>query len=80
MSRFPPLADEVARIKAAFPSEWRDGARCAFFRKFEGERDMGGYPKGFNHWSLDRRNAWFSGFNQGFHDRFLFAKQVEEER
>ena len=37
--------------------------------RFDGEREPGGYPRGFHAWPLDRRNSWFAGFNVGFHDR-----------
>ncbi len=60
---------ERRRLKAAYPDEFRDGARCAFLRKYEAEREHGGYPRGFLKWPLDRRNAWFAGFNYGFHRR-----------
>jgi hypothetical protein len=62
-------ADEVARLTQRWPDEFCDGARCAFLRRFDGDRQDGGYPTGFHHWSLERRNAWFAGFNRGFHDR-----------
>lgn len=26
----------------------------------------GGYPPGFHAWPLDRRNAWFCGFNAAY--------------
>jgi hypothetical protein len=38
-------------------------------RQFEGLREASGYPRGFHSWPLDKRNAWFSGYNLGFHDR-----------
>jgi hypothetical protein len=41
--------------------------RCAFLGKFEGER--GGYPKGFHHRPLERRNTWFCGYNLGLLDK-----------
>ena len=41
-------------IRARWPAEWRDGARCAFLETFEGEREKGGYPKNFHAWPLDR--------------------------
>ncbi len=69
-------ADEVARLRNRWPDEWRDGARCAFLQNYSGDREPGGYPRGFHRRSLERRNAWFSGFNQGFHDRLRLAKQV----
>ena len=61
--------DEVARLTQRWPDEFRDGARCAFLRRFDSARQAGGYPSAFHHWSLERRNAWFAGFNRGLHDR-----------
>jgi hypothetical protein len=53
------------QLKAAWPDEFSDGARCGYSQKYEGERERGGYPKGFHDWLLDRRNAWFAGYNYG---------------
>jgi len=66
-------------LRARFPAEWRDGARCAFLLRFEGDREAGGYPPGFHSWPLAKRNAWFAGFNRGFHDRLALAKKVYAE-
>jgi hypothetical protein len=60
---------ERVRLREAWPHEFRDGARCGFLRKFDGDREAGGYPLGFHQWPLDRRNAWFAGFNRGLIDR-----------
>jgi hypothetical protein len=62
-------ADEIARLTQRWPDEFRDGARFAFLRRFDGTRQEGGYPSRFQYWPLERRNAWFAGFNRGFHDR-----------
>ncbi len=67
---------DVARLRRRWPDEFRDGARCAFLLRFDGDRETGGYPRGFHHWPLDRRNAWFAGFNVGFHDRLRLAQEV----
>jgi len=61
--------DEGMRLRERWPAEWTDGARCAFLRSFDGEREKGGYPLGFHRWPLDRRNAWYSGYNRGRCDR-----------
>ncbi len=53
---------ERERIRLAFPVEFADGAK----RAFTGDKL---YPAGFQTWSLDRRNAWFAGFNKGYCDR-----------
>jgi hypothetical protein len=55
-------AGERESIKRADPDEFRDGAR----RAFQGVKR---YPRGFTDWPLDRRNAWFAGFNVGYCDR-----------
>jgi hypothetical protein len=65
-------ADELTRLRERWPDEYRDGARCAFLLKFDGDRERGGYPRGFQAWPLERRNAWFAGFNRGFHDRLHY--------
>lgn len=67
-----PETESVA-LGERWTAEYRDGARCAFLRRFEGEREAVGYPPGF---PLGRRNAWFAGFNRGFYDRLRIAKQV----
>ena len=38
--------EERGRLKRAWPQEFRDGERCAYFGKFEGERETGGYSEG----------------------------------
>jgi hypothetical protein len=54
--------EERERVKHAYPDEFRDGARRAF-------KGVKRYPRGFTDWPLDRRNAWFAGFNVGYCDR-----------
>lgn len=61
-------------LKAKFPAEFRDGARTAFLGKGDGQRDKGGYPLGFHSWPLERRNAWFAGFNHGILERVAREK------
>jgi hypothetical protein len=57
--RLVAAEQERARIRQAFPSEFADGAR----RAFTGDHL---YPSGFLDWPLDRRNAWYAGFNHGY--------------
>lgn len=61
-------ADRAA-IRARWPAELDDGARCGFLQKFDGQREPGGYPRGFHTWPLERRNAWYAGLNKGGVDR-----------
>jgi hypothetical protein len=69
-------AIELTKLHEQWPAEYRDGARCAFLLRFDGEREGGGYPRGFRRWPLERRNAWFAGFNVGFHDRLRLAQEA----
>jgi hypothetical protein len=68
-------SEEVGCLRQRWSDEFKDGARCAFLRRFDGEREKGGYPIGFHHWKLDRRNAWYAGFNCGFHDRLRLVEK-----
>jgi len=67
---------EREALRSRWPDEFRDGARCAFLREYPGDREAGGYPRGFHQWPLERRNAWFAGFNVGFHDRLHLSRKV----
>jgi len=69
---------EVERLRAAWPAEFNDGARCAFMGKYNGARELGGYPKGFHDWPLDRRNAWYAGWNCGDIDREKFEAEAQK--
>jgi hypothetical protein len=65
-----PRADaERWRLKRAWPDEFADAERCAFLRRFAGKRERGGYPLGFHRCPLERRNAWFAGYNFGLIER-----------
>jgi hypothetical protein len=78
--RLPNIAHDgnaeavLKRLQDKWSSEFRDGARCGFLKGHEGVRGSGGYPPGFDHWQLERRNAWFGKFNVGFHDRSRLSK------
>jgi hypothetical protein len=60
---------EREALRVRWPAEFNDGARCGLLQKYDGQRERGGFPSGFHRWKLDQRNAWFAGFNLGFHDR-----------
>jgi hypothetical protein len=66
---------ERQALRERLPDEFNDGARCASLQRFDGPREKGGYPLGFHSWPLQRRNAWFAGFNLGRCDRL----RLEEE-
>ena len=62
-SRVP---DQGARIRAAWPSEWGQGAVSGFER--------GSFPRGFTSWPLARKNGWWSGYNRGRCDRLRYEE------
>jgi hypothetical protein len=63
-----------ASLRDRWPDEFRDGARCGFMMRSDGNREIAGYPGEFHLWSIDRRNAWFAGFNRGWSDRLRTAQ------
>ncbi len=69
---------ERERLERAWPEAFRDGARCAFLMTFPGDREPGGYPRGFHRWPLDKRNAWLAGFDLGFHGRLRVAAEQSD--
>ena len=69
---------ELTRLGRRWPDEFRDGARRGFLLRFDADREKGGYPRGFLLWPLERRNAWFAGFNRGFHDRLRLVEVAEK--
>jgi hypothetical protein len=73
----PDPEAERAVLRERWPDAFDDGVRCGLLRKFEGERERGGYPKSFRHWPLERRNAWYAGHNIGRCERL---RATQEER
>lgn len=69
------LMRDATVLRKAWPAEFDDGARCAFALNFPGEREAGGYPKGFHTWPLAQRDAWFCGYNKGRCDRLCASKK-----
>jgi hypothetical protein len=61
---------ERERIRLAYPAEFDDGAQRAFL-----ENKL--YPSGFSSWPLDKRNAWFAGYNLGYCTRIRALEQRE---
>jgi hypothetical protein len=64
--RLADAAKEVRRLADRWPEEFRLGYRFGFRGKADPPCDQAGYPAGFHGWPLDRRNAWFAGWNSGF--------------
>jgi hypothetical protein len=69
---------ERATIRAEWPAEFDDGARCGFLGRLESPREPSGHPLGFHGWPLARRNAWFAGFNKGNCDRTILQKEMAQ--
>ena len=59
---------EREQLERAWPAEFGAGVRAAF-SFFPAEHEPGGYPRGFHRWPLERRDAYFAGFNLGFCER-----------
>lgn len=57
------------RIRKNYPREFADGENMGAGWEPGGDREKGGYPLGFHAWPLERRNAWFAGFNHGYAPR-----------
>jgi hypothetical protein len=73
-----PAVDRRNELRRKWRDAFDDGARCAFLEEYPAERELGGYPKGFHSWPLDKRSAWFSGFNLGLIDRTRFEKEARD--
>ena len=54
---------EIDRLASAWPKEFRLGYRFGFQGKADPPCDRAGYPGMFHSWPLDRRNAWWCGWN-----------------
>jgi hypothetical protein len=52
-------------MRSRWPDEFRLGYRFGRFGKADSPCDRAGYPQGFHGWPLDRRNAWWCGWNRG---------------
>jgi hypothetical protein len=48
--KFVDSATSIAlkSLRAKYPDPLEDGARCGFLGKYPGDREPGGYPKGFH--------------------------------
>ena len=64
---------EIERLAERWPDEFRLGYRFGFRGKADQPCDAGGYPPGLHSWPLDRRNAWWAGWNQGHVERDRLA-------
>jgi hypothetical protein len=60
---------EIERLASAWPDEYRLGYRFSRQGKADPPCDRAGYPEGFHSWPLDRRNAWWAGWNRGYQAR-----------
>jgi hypothetical protein len=62
-------SDRVLRVRAAlcekYPAEFHHGYATGYVGDPQPPCDAAGYQPGFRTWPLDRRNAWFAGWNLG---------------
>ncbi|WP_292533533.1 hypothetical protein [Methylocystis sp.] len=61
-------------LRQAWPEDFDRGARDGLMQQFDGLREKGGYPLGFHNWPLQRRNAYFAGYNKGRLDRLSLKR------
>jgi hypothetical protein len=65
-----PRAEAVrAALCAKFPNEFEHGYRTGYLGENQPPCDAAGYMIGHHTWPLDRKNAWFAGFNLGHFER-----------
>jgi hypothetical protein len=69
---------ERARLQRLWPAEFADGERCAFLQRPDGPRELGGYPRDFHAWPIERRNVWWCGFNFGLGERQRALMEVAD--
>jgi hypothetical protein len=62
----PTLTPEQERWRAAYPVEFKDGAKLGFNGSAEAPREPGLYPRGFLDWDGDRKDAWYCGWYAGY--------------
>jgi hypothetical protein len=68
-------AAEIKRLEEQWPKEFRLGYRFGFLGKADQPCDAAGYPIGLHAWPLDRRNAWWAGWNDGRNYRNRLIKE-----
>jgi hypothetical protein len=54
-----------AALCGKFPAEFEHGYRTGYLGENQPPCDPAGYMIGHHTWPLDRRNAWFAGWNLG---------------
>jgi hypothetical protein len=62
----PRLTPEQEWWRAAYPVEFKDGAKLGFSGRAQEPREQGLYPRGFHDWDIQPRNAWYCGWNAGY--------------
>lgn len=48
-----------------YPAEFEHGYLSGFTGELQSPCDQAGCPSGFHSWPLQRRNAWYAGWNLG---------------
>lgn len=64
------LIHPIARdLRGKYPDAFDDGVRSGLGLPVKAPREPGGYPLHFHQWPLEKRNAWFAGYNRGHVER-----------
>lgn len=69
MTANPTAAEAREKIRAQLPDEYDAGARAGFTQSPD-------YPPGFRSWPLERRDAFFAGYNAGRCDRLSMNDSI----
>jgi hypothetical protein len=54
-----------AELCRRFPQAFEHGYRTGYLGEFQHSCDAAGYMIGHHTWPIERRNAWFAGWNLG---------------
>lgn len=60
---------ERAQLCERWPAEFEDGYRSGFTGEHQKPCDDAGYMVGHHSWAIERKNAWFAGWNLGNAER-----------
>jgi hypothetical protein len=70
MTPSPKTIEAREKTRARFLDEYDAGARAGFTKSPE-------YPSGFHSWPLERRDAFFAGYNAGRCDRLNMNGSID---
>ena len=65
MTSLPLVLRIRDELLAKYPAEFRHGYLSGYTREYQPPCDAAGYMIGHHTWPLERKNAWFVGWNLG---------------